>query len=68
MNQKIVSDYANIPLFSVSELNCIIYEMLLFDATVYSWRQSEEGRELLKVLSRITIKEADVKAIRQEIK
>lgn len=65
---KLISDYACIPLLSIPELNILVYEILLYDATIHQLRKSEKGQELLKVLSRITIKEADIKAIRQEIK
>lgn len=64
---KLISEYASLPLLSVSNLNILVYDILLYDATIYQLRQSEKGQELLKVLSRITVKDAEIDKIRAKI-
>ena len=47
IEEKVISDYINIPLTQVDELDCFEYWLLLRDAVIYYHGQSEKGQELL---------------------
>ena len=47
IEEKVVSDYANLPITETENLNCFYFWLLLRDAVIYYNRQTEDGKEKL---------------------
>lgn len=52
--ERLVSQYANISIFEVKQINIIDYWQLKFDAFIYQCNQSAKGQEYLDNAYRIT--------------
>ena len=62
--EKIVSDYCNIPIFEVFELEVFDFWYLLRDAAIYLYSQTEDGKKYLDNCWRIEQTQPDKEKLR----
>lgn len=65
-NEKAVSEYAQIPLPRVGELDVVTFWALLRDSVIYNKAQTKEGREWLKNAWRLTQTAPETEKLRKK--
>jgi len=65
IEEKIVSDYANIPVSKVAGLFLDDYLLLLRDAFIYNYSQTTDGKKYLENAWRLTNTEYNRKRLRE---
>lgn len=66
MNEKVVAEYAGVPLLQVQEMDIFTYWVLLRDGIIYNNAQTKKGREWLKNAWRLTQTEPDTEKLHQK--
>lgn len=66
--EKVVAEYANIPLPEVYELDVFSFWALLHDAVVYNHSQTKKGREWLNNAWRLTQRDPDEEKLKRKVK
>lgn len=66
-SEKLLIDYTGLSLYEIYDLDLDIYLFFRREAFIYSYSQTEKGREYLKNSHRITQTQPDRAAIREQM-